>query len=481
MINTEISFSEHFGLNKTQSELDFVNVPVNTDIPLFIDPYALSQRIDRWSINSHQTLICFFQKVVDYISENRRDEAIRLLSFLREPNETRFGYSIENPQGAGIGHFQADQLYSALLASTAIRTGFIQSLEECELMVDGVNRDKISDLTTNVIRKILAEYTLDQCKLHNIPTSQVALPPYYSKDENRWISTYYDLPLVSLEPVLLVPKIIARFDPAYNHNKYYRKFILEYLQAEHLTALDSLVHTLRDGRRVVYKKEVERDFPKTKQNIFRFSKEHPKLLERYREYLSGLEEQRCEEPLSDDDQSKIAEILTEAIKSVPFGSENASTYHNLMIGILEFIFFPNLIHPIKEREINEGRKRIDILMENGAKHGIFSFLPNNRQYPCAFIAFECKNYSEDLANPELDQMIGRFSTNRGKIGFICCRKLENPTLFNKRCVDTFTDQMGLIIYLDDIRITQLLLAIKDNNRNSIDDYLTNFINDVWLG
>ncbi len=42
-------FSEFFSLNKTQAELDFVNVPVDSDIPLFIDPFAISARLDPFS------------------------------------------------------------------------------------------------------------------------------------------------------------------------------------------------------------------------------------------------------------------------------------------------------------------------------------------------------------------------------------------------------------------------------------------------
>jgi len=53
-------FSELFGLNKTQLQLDFVDVELDTDIPLFIDPFALSQRLDRfyrvWVVSQEATL-----------------------------------------------------------------------------------------------------------------------------------------------------------------------------------------------------------------------------------------------------------------------------------------------------------------------------------------------------------------------------------------------------------------------------------------
>ncbi|MCK4786747.1 MAG: hypothetical protein KAV87_23515 [Desulfobacteraceae bacterium] len=83
-----------------------------------------------------------------------------------------------------------------------------------------------------------------------------------------------------------------------------------------------------------------------------------------------------------------------------------------MIGIVEFLFFPNLLYPLKEREIHEGRKRIAIVMENGVRDGILYDLHSVRNIPCAYVVFECKNYGRDVSNPELDQIAGRFSTNR---------------------------------------------------------------------
>jgi hypothetical protein len=151
-----------------------------------------------------------------------------------------------------------------------------------------------------------------------------------------------------------------------------------------------------------------------------------------------------------------------------------------MIGIAEFVFFPKLDHPKKEREIHEGRKRIDIVMENAAHTGIFNTIPTIRHLPCAYVPLECKNYGREVANPELDQLSSRFATNRGKMGFLCCRQFENRGLFIQRCRDTFQDDRGLALPLDDDTILRYLHAIAQGNRNTLEQEWSNLVNEVWL-
>ena len=474
------TFAQHFGLDKSQGELDFVDVQLTRDIALFIDPFAISQRLDRWSQDSHAHLLSFFQKVVDYIRVGRLDAARQLLAHLREPNETRFGLSREKPQGAGIGPYQADQLFDALRESNAVKTGFLSSLEECELMIEGIGWDKLSDLTTNVIRGKLAEYTLDQCTLHGVPTREVGLGPYYSLEAQDWVNEYLLLPVVSSRPILLVPKAIARFESAYDHQRYYRHFALEFLQTQHLAAGSNLVRALKNGKRKVYKKDLEARYPCTKDFLFQFSKDHPEILAKYRDHLVSLEKRGLHSVAQDEDEAGLAAALRTALTAIPTGNAHASNYHKLMIGILEFIFFPMLACPRKEQEIHQGRKRIDILMENSAKKGIFYRLHTIRKLPSAFVAFECKNYTTEIANPELDQIAGRFSPNRGKIGFICCRKFEDRARFIERCRDTFKDDRGLVAAIDDATVDLCLSLIESGRRRDLDTTISRVIDEVWI-
>jgi hypothetical protein len=473
-------FSEHYGIGLPQHELDFVDVPIDGDIPLFIDPFAISLRVDRWSQHCNSTIISYFDKLLTAIRAGQDEAAIELLCHFKEPNETRLGLSEEEPQGAGIGMYQSGQLLRALKSSTAVRTGFISSLEESELLVKGISFDKISDLTTNIIRKQLVEYTKEQCNLFSLPLTRVPLSPYYSAETGEWISDYFELPVANGKPVLLVPKIIARYKPSYQHPKYYNHFVLNYLQAEHLSANSSLVKTLKNGRKVVYKSDIRPTFPGTKENLFLFSKEHPEIMHAYRDTLMRLEKEGKHSIIKTEDEATVARALITGLQSISPGNEAYSDYHKFMMGIVEFLFFPYLIYPRKEQEIHQGRKRIDIVMENGAMNGVFFRMHQVKGLPCAYIFFECKNYVTDIANPELDQLAGRFSVNRGKMGILCCRSFENRQLFIERCRDTLGDGRGLIIPLDDNTVIRWLGLIADRNRGALESELTRLVDEVWL-
>ena len=85
--------------------------------------------------------------------------------------------------------------------------------------------------------------------------------------------------------------------------------------------------------------------------------------------------------------------------------------------MLQAIFYPSLLHPKKEAEIDEGRKRIDILFDNAAENGFFSRLVNAHRIFAPYVVVECKNYSEDPENPELDQLKGDSAESAATSGF----------------------------------------------------------------
>jgi len=87
------------------------------------------------------------------------------------------------------------------------------------------------------------------------------------------------------------------------------------------------------------------------------------------------------------------------------------------------------------------------------------------------VIVECKNYSNDIANNEIDQLLGRFDNNRGKFGIITCRSIDNPNLLLERCKDAAVRQQGYIITLTDEEMIQMLRAKAEMRDEEIMPFL----------
>lgn len=473
-MDNKIKISEYYELNKTQYELDFVDTYINGDKTLFVDPYALSKRKDDWSILANNEVVNFFQLILRSIKDNP-SLAKEMLGNLSEPNETHLGLSEKESKGKGVSGKQSNDLYMNLSESKAVQTGFVKDLSDCELMVAGIGYDKISDITINIIRKYLIEYTQEQCNIHSIPMLDVASGKIWNSEQKMWTNDYTYLPVINDKKLLLVPKRIVVYKPFLSSNEYYNRDILEYLQAEHIRAMSSLVHLLKDGTRKVHKKVLKEqdEYKYSKDFIYSFSNEHPELLGQYKNRKETADNYNLDVYYSDDEdlEKVIAQELIEKLKVIKAGKDDAYNFHNYCMGALEFIFYPNLTIPKKEDKINNGRKSIDITYQNSADKGFFFNIHTAQQTKSNIVMVECKNYSHDPENPELDQLAGRFSPMRGKFGILLARNFTNTNLFIERCRDTAKEDKGVIIPLADSHIEEMLNLIKNGNRDLIDDYM----------
>jgi len=474
-----MKISEIYNLDKSQAELDFVDIDTNEDLPLFLDPFFLGKKQDNWSIEATLTLRSFFQNVIDLIRSGDEDEAKELFDHLHEPNSTCLGMSIGNPRGRGVGNQDTAKIYESLLKSRAIQTGLIQDIEDNILFVDNFGKDKLSDMTTNIINYHLITYTQNQCRLHSIPLSRdISSDYFWNRQSNEWEIAHTEMLVINNRKILLVPKGIVSFCKGYTPDKYYNHFVLEYLQNENLRLQSALVQKRNNGSYFVTKKSIKDFNPQSKEFLRRFTLAHPEVLDQFKDRTTINSLTNID--ITDIDITQIKQDLIVRLQEIPSGTDSASDFHKIIIGILELVFYPHLINPIKEREIHEGRKRIDITFDNAAKTGIFYRLSENFRIPCPYIFIECKNYSRDIVNPELDQIGGRFSVNRGQVGFIICRHIDNFQLFMTRCKDTYRDGRGLIIPLVDNDIIQLLQNYDNWDTGYTEKILTERIREITI-
>jgi hypothetical protein len=467
-------------IGKTQHELDFVDIDINKDFPVYLNPFVFSSRSDPFSIDASRTVRSFFQHNLSLINNGYIKEARSNFSYLNEPNETCLGMSIKKPKGKGIGEMNADDLFNSILNSKALKTGLVDHLEDTAIFIDGIGRDKVSDMTTNIIRLNLIKYTQNQCNLLGIPlTKDVPSGFFWDQTSKKWDQIFTDMLIVNEKLVLLVPKGVVSYVKEFNHNKYFQHHALDFLQDDHLKRNTNLVQTVYDKngkikRRFVTKKDLkDKEISGEKQSLVEFTKKYPEIFKNFRNDTKSKIQSISDSDFDSLNINNFVDFLISQLKKIRTGDKGASNYHSLMIGILEFIFYPNLINPIKELEINNGRKRIDISFDNGAPiEGFFYRLQHSFNIPCPYIFIECKNYTKDIKNPELDQMIGRFSPNRGKFGIIVCRSIDNEDLFINRCADSYKDQHGLIIPITDEDIINILEKRKSGNNHFEDEILS---------
>lgn len=466
-------FSTVFALTNSQADLDFVDIDLSTDTPLYLDPYAIQIRNDEWSSKCGDNIRSFFNELLDSLRAGNMARSIHLVSNLHEPNETFLGESQGNPNGKAVGQIKARQLLEAFVNSRAYETGLLSDVSEAELFIRGVGRDTISDLTTNVIRNLLAEYTGNCCALHNIPVQAVrSLGPVWDIVARDWRSQTLNLPVWNRRPILLVPKTSVRYRLSIDSQEFYNHHMVEFLQAEYLAAGGALVQVLKDGTPRVTKVSVKEVHPFIKDDLAAFVRDHPQVLEEYKN-IKGAEGPLALDQLEQFfDERAFAEALIARLNAINTGPNTATEYHNLAMGICTFLFYPNLNCPIKEQEIHDGRKRIDIKFNNAATRGFFHAKIIAVQTRAMSIPIECKNYTKEIANPELDQIAGRFSVQRGLLGFLLCRNMDNRARFIQRCKDTARDGRGYIIVMEDLDIIQMLEFVRDGRRPAIDVFLT---------
>ena len=296
------------------------------------------------------------------------------------------------------------------------------------------------------------------CDFYGIPlTPNVDSGPIWNPVNGRWENKLIDLPITEYGKLMLVPKLIVRFGMWYSVDEYYRYYLLPEMERDEIKANTGLVETLKDGRKKVTKKKLKEKYGTGKKAVIEQTIVYPSLLHEYKQY----KEKTAPKPLSHGDFAEIEKsenpdwnTLVNEIVSLPTGNAEAYKYEDAIEKLLTALFYPSLCSPQKQNALHKGRKRVDITYVNAGQQGFFDWL--SKHYPSGHIFVECKNYGSEIGNPEIDQLSGRFSPSRGKVGILICRKIKDKNLLLQRCIDTAHDDRGFIIALDDEDITTLV-------------------------
>ena len=207
-------FSEAFNIQNADQR-EWFDPILEQDTPLFVDPFAIFADSDEAWQHAHDLIMDYFHNAFEILAQsNLREghqfyERTLVLMEFPEPREFRLGYTSKNADGSGSGPGLARLVVSAMAQAITRGREDIRHFEELGILIEGINRDRISDITCNLLKPHLIKYTQNVCHSLDIPLfNMVIRHSVYNKLRWRWQDGEHPVPMdpTSGKPILLVPK-----------------------------------------------------------------------------------------------------------------------------------------------------------------------------------------------------------------------------------------------------------------------------------
>jgi hypothetical protein len=172
-------------------------------------------------------------------------------------------------------------------------------------------------------------------------------------------------------------------------------------------------------------------------------------------------------------QTKEDNLIND-LTSCPKGKLYWSKYQNLVGSILEQLFCPPLLPPLKENPDALAINRRDFIFPNYADNGFWSFLRD--KFSADYIVVDAKNYSDKIGKNQVLQMANYLKSHgAGLFGLIVCRGGSNRSC-DLTVNEVWIIEKKLIIILTDSDLKEMLTANKSGTdpeiiiRQKIEDF-----------
>lgn len=256
-------FSEHFNITPNhQRDLEFLDIRLDTDNLLFIDPTIMAVSRNQRDVRWHDKIQSFITTVLNYYRNGDTDAARALFNYSQESNEIFLGYTKGKPEGNGNSEESLDEVFRFAHNQRLLEEGLIERVEDLHIFVPKFGPDSLSDLVASLIKEELIQFTIEQCERYNIQRTIELTKPTWNHTQNRWETITAMLPEDDLgKPIVLIPKGVITSRYAYDPRKYLSEVIAVNRQAYHRDNETDL-HNRRlktDGfvsKKMIYQEEI---------------------------------------------------------------------------------------------------------------------------------------------------------------------------------------------------------------------------------
>ena len=297
---SDLFFSEYFKIDPhTLFEYGALDISLICDLPFFIDPMLIFNSNKPQYRNLHAEIIRYFHFLAKKAQQGLQKNEIRAWFKFSEVKNNWLGYSLVGNGGLALGNDYANFLYKNI--GFAIETNQISQsahIEKVMLLYEGSGKDKISDLTVNLIKRFLLEYTQSfalQYIQEDMKKKFYVEKAYFNYETESFVSDEYVLPYITNmhgndEYILLTPlDILREGEPSINRENYLKsqQRIRESIDNDVLRAyvnnyIATAVREYEEKQKQNKQKINERSISRIERKAFKeLSIDHPELYDYY--------------------------------------------------------------------------------------------------------------------------------------------------------------------------------------------------------
>jgi hypothetical protein len=430
--------TDFHGIHSSQAELDFAIPIFDEDLPLYVDPFLLWRSPSQQDQSLHTGLVNSFNRQNWLLRKGREDEAIRNLVLASECDEVGLGLSATR-KGKRIGEGVAREILNLFRQIPTYGESGFTHFEEIQLYIDGISRDRISDISCNFLKSFLIDYTIEQCLKLHIPMRKVELETLHDYQEQRFAADVeVELPVnpETGSAILLVPKRWLRFAPWINFDDYFRS----------ACPRDDVVNKQGDDSRV---------------QVLLYNRTNYGMVIEYVKAKERTADDCKNDPLFTQIPVISARRKLAEIKKLPSGTtDNADKkYEDAVAQLMASLLYPHLDFASTQSRSEGGSTIRDLVFYNSRSVDFLQEILDD--YHSRQLVMEMKNVKA-IEREHLNQL-NRYLTNEfGAFGVLITRN-QLPKAMLTNTVELWSGQRRCIVALTDADL-ELMVEIFDSKQ-----------------
>ena len=429
--------NDYHGILLLQDKVDYAIPFVNEDIPLYVDPFLLWKSPSQMDNGIHATILDSFNNIGYLANKGDKTESIKQLVIASECDAVGLGSS-KNRKGRRIGENMANEIVSLFEKIPQLKTTGFSHIEEIQLLVDKIAKDRISDIACNYMSSFLVDYTQQNCLEVGIPMELVENVVVYDVKSHCFKEENVHLPLNpnTHEPIWLVPKRWLRFSPWISQDDYFSNY---------------------------YPEKVDRgDFFKDRIKVLMYNRANYDMVKGYVEQRERTFKDCKNDPLFMQIPVTSAKRKMSTIRKLPTGkTDNADKkYEEHVVQLMASLLYPHLDFAQAQSRTDSGAQIRDLIFYNNQSVPFFKDIHDT--FGSKQIVFELKNV-EALNRDNVNQLNRYLNENLGKFGVFVTRH-QPPKAIKKQLIDLWSGQRKCILVLDDNDVRMMVDIFENKQR-----------------